>query len=71
MEDTKLRKIIKFLIDDEYEAIDGYDRAIEQIRDVSIREVLEHIRDEEKEHIQELKDILEDYEFVNDLDLNE
>ena len=59
-------KKISFLIDDENEAIDGYDGAIKlfndnQEIDSDTRELilskLQHIKDEELEHIRELKDI--------------
>jgi len=53
---------IEFLIKDEEEAIDGYDRAIKLLTssngDKSKIEVLQHIKDEELEHIKELKEIL-------------
>ena len=59
-------KKISFLIDDEDEAVDGYDSAIKlfndnQEIDSDTRELilskLQHIKDEELEHIRELKDI--------------
>lgn len=59
-------KKISFLIEDENEAIDGYDGAIKlfndnQEIDSDTRELilskLQHIKDEELEHIRELKDI--------------
>lgn len=46
---------IQFLIDDEFEAIEGYKKAISQTNDPAIIKVLSHIMDEEKEHVSELK----------------
>lgn len=55
---------INFLINDEYEAIDGYDESIklfesfenEEIKNTIIKQ-LEHIREEEEEHIKELTEL--------------
>ena len=53
------------LIADENEAIDGYDKAIKYLINSNIEDkdkkldVLEHIKDEELEHIKELKEIIE------------
>lgn len=55
---------LNFLIDDEYEAIDGYDEVIKFLddddvftgKDVIIKQ-LEHIKDEEDEHIRELSEL--------------
>lgn len=54
---------INFLIDDEYEAIDGYDEVIEFFntskepnKDIIIKQ-LKHIREEEEEHIKELNEL--------------
>lgn len=54
---------INFLIDDEYEAIDGYDEVIEFFNNSkepnknTIIKQLKHIRDEEEEHIKELNEL--------------
>ena len=61
-----LKSIVKALIDDENEAIDGYDKAIKFITNSDVPsliktaylEKLNHIKDEEIEHIEELKEIL-------------
>lgn len=58
--------IVKALIADENEAIDGYDKAIKfvsnadlpQLIKTAYLEKLEHIKQEEIEHIEELKEIL-------------
>ena len=54
---------INFLINDEYEAIDGYDEVIEFFnnskelnKDIIIKQ-LKHIREEEEEHIKELNEL--------------
>ena len=54
---------INFLIDDEYEAIDGYDEVIEFFsnseepnKNIIIKQ-LKHIREEEEEHIKELNEL--------------
>ena len=59
------RKVIQALIDDENEAIDGYDKAIKFVSNSDLPELikaiylerLNHIKDEEIEHIAELKEI--------------
>ena len=59
MENKQLEHI-EFLINDEYEAIDGYDKSIEFFTNIDIQgkdliiKQLNHIKDEEKEHIKEL-----------------
>lgn len=61
-----LKSIVKALIDDENEAIDGYDKAIKFITNsdmpdlikTAYLEKLNHIKNEEIEHIEELKEIL-------------
>ena len=61
-----IKGAIDFLIKDENEAIDGYDKAIKLVTNSDIDEetkkrildVLEHIKQEEIEHIEELKGIL-------------
>lgn len=61
--DLDFKKIIKALIDDENEAIDGYDRAIKYVTNSEMEdkekiiEVLQHIKEEELEHIEELKEM--------------
>lgn len=58
------KAIIEDLIADENEAIDGYDKAIKFLVNSNIEgkdkllDVLEHIKDEEIEHIKELKEIV-------------
>lgn len=51
-------EIIDGLIDDELEAIDSYDAAADVIPDAHVRDVLEHIRDEEVHHAEELRELL-------------
>ena len=68
MEESKedLKSIVKALIDDENEAIDGYDKAIKFVTNsdmpdlikTAYLEKLNHIKDEEIEHIEELKEII-------------
>lgn len=61
-----LKSIVKALIDDENEAIDGYDKAIKFVTNsdmpdlikTAYLEKLNHIKNEEIEHIEELKEIL-------------
>ena len=54
-------KVIDLLVADEEEAIEGYNEAIEKLKELDEKEkeklidVLSHIRDEEKEHIDELE----------------
>lgn len=51
--------VINALIQDEYEAIDGYNNAIEQFNDnANVKAVLEHIKEEELEHIDELRKLI-------------
>ena len=59
------KSIIENLIADENEAIDGYDKAIKYVVNTGIEnkdkilDVLEHIKNEEIEHIEELKELLQ------------
>ncbi len=58
------KSIIEDLIKDENEAIDGYNKAIKylvnsRLENNKVLNVLEHIKEEELEHIKELKEILE------------
>ena len=54
-------EVIDLLISDEEEAIEGYNEAIEKLKELDEKEkeklidMLSHIRDEEKEHIDELE----------------
>ena len=66
-EDQDWKSIIEDLIKDENEAIDGYDKAIKYLSNANFAddvvktaylEKLNHIKDEEIEHIKELKEIL-------------
>ena len=56
--------VVKSLIDDENEAVGGYDKAIKLLTNSnlenkdSIIEKLNHIKEEELEHIEELKEVL-------------
>lgn len=68
---------LDFLIEDENEAIDGYVNAIELFTSMEedkkkiIINQLEHIKEEEEEHIrelEELKKVLEDASYTPDLD---
>lgn len=63
---------ISFLIDDEQEAIDGYEKALNILKDkmtdyqyVKISEVLNHIIGEEKEHIEELNKLRDDLDITS------
>lgn len=51
------KKDIDFLVKDEEEAIKGYEDKINVSDSDAEKEVLAHIRDEEKEHIDELNDL--------------
>ena len=59
----KILKGIEFLIKDENEAIDGYDKQIKLVQNSNLDEnkkiviinTLQHIKEEELEHIEELK----------------
>lgn len=52
-------EIIKSLIKDEHEAIDAYSKAIKELEDKpEVVAVLEHIKGEEEEHVEELEGIL-------------
>ena len=61
-DESDWKKIIEDLIKDENEAIDGYDKAIKYLANTDGNEafisVLEHIKQEEIEHIEELKELL-------------
>lgn len=66
-EDNDWKSIIEDLIKDENEAIDGYDKAIKFLSNANFADdvvktaylkKLNHIKDEEIEHIQELKELL-------------
>ena len=59
------KNVIDFLIDDEYEAIEGYDKAISEIAKMELSEAikkgviadLEEIRKDEFDHVEKLKRI--------------
>lgn len=65
-EKEDIKSIVKALIDDENEAIDGYDKAIKFVTNsdmpdlikTAYLEKLNHIKNEEIEHIEELKEII-------------
>ena len=66
-EDQDWKAIVEELIKDENEAIDGYDKAIKYLSNANFADdvvktaylqKLNHIKDEEIEHIKELKEIL-------------
>ena len=66
-EDQDWKSVIEDLIKDDNEAIDGYDKAIKYLANANFvddvvktayLEKLNHIKDEELEHIKELKEIL-------------
>lgn len=66
-EDSDWKAIIEDLIKDENEAVDGYDKAIKYLANANFvddavktayLEKLNHIKDEELEHIKELKEVL-------------
>lgn len=67
LEGSDLQGIVKFLIEDENEAVDGYDKAIKAFNAASLpapdREhivsELQHIKEEELEHIRELEELLQ------------
>lgn len=60
---VSIEDAIHYLIDDENEAIEGYNKVLEQLDELNItddekekfREQLNHILEEEREHIHELK----------------
>jgi uncharacterized protein len=49
-ENTDLKKARQSLIE-ELEAINWYETRIEEVEDTELRKILEHNRDEEKEHV--------------------
>lgn len=55
-----ITKDIAFLIKDEIEAIEGYDKILNKLHseDIEVIKVLRHIRDEEIEHVKELNKLL-------------
>jgi hypothetical protein len=72
---TTIGRVVADLIVDEFEAVDGYDMITDAIKDsvlpeekqAEILDVIDHIREEEVEHIEELKDItIEDKAFDDD-----
>lgn len=66
-EDQDWKSVVEALIQDENEAIDGYDKAIKYLSNANFvddvvktayLDKLNHIKDEEIEHIKELKEVL-------------
>lgn len=59
--DAGLEQVISWLRDDligELEAINQYQAHIDRIDNEEVRELLEHIRDDEKEHVAEITHLL-------------
>ena len=57
---------VPFLVDDEVEAVAGYEQAAEVVADSDLEnkeeilDTIEHIKEEEEEHIEELQDLVDD-----------
>jgi hypothetical protein len=57
---------VPFLVNDEVEAVAGYEQAAEVVADSELEnkeeilDVIEHIKEEEEEHIEELQDLVDD-----------
>lgn len=61
-ENIDLLKLLKDDLQGEYDAIKMYDEHIENIDIPEVKELLIHIRDEEKEHVKELMKLIKKYE---------
>lgn len=62
----KNKYIIQILLDDlqgEYDAINLYNRHIDGLEEGDIKHTLIHIRDEELEHVEELKVLINKYQY--------
>lgn len=62
MDNSKLKEKLEFLAKDEEEAIEGYNKVIDELDkdgDSNILGQLIHIRDEEKAHLQFLKEAID------------
>ncbi len=59
--DKELLKMLEEDLQGEYDAINLYNSHIEKITIPEIKNMLIHIRDEEVEHVSELKELLEKY----------
>ena len=62
---------IKFLVDDEKEAIEGYNKFLKEIVSSvdektyeKIKKVIDHISDEEQDHIKELDSLFEELKSI-------
>lgn len=59
-------KAVPFLVNDEIEAVAGYEKAAEVVADSDLEnkeeilDIIEHIKEEEEEHIEELQDLVDD-----------
>lgn len=57
---------VPFLVNDEVEAVAGYEKAAEVVADSDLEnkeeilDIIEHIKEEEEEHIEELQDLVDD-----------
>lgn len=59
--DKELLKMLEKDLQGEYDTINLYNNHIEKITIPEIKNMLIHIRDEEVEHVSELKELLEKY----------
>lgn len=63
---SKPEEAVPFLVNDEVEAVAGYEKAAEVVADSDLEnkeeilDVIEHIKEEEEEHIEELQDLMDD-----------
>ena len=73
--ETEVGRVVADLVVDEFEAVNGYDMITDVIEDsvlpeekqAELLDIIDHIREEEVEHIEELKDItIEDKAFDDD-----
>ena len=67
--ESDFNEVIKKLIEDENEAIDGYDKAIKYItnttNDEAVINKLQKIKDDEIRHIEDLKELIKEWLYDN------
>lgn len=61
MKNKYVLELLKEDLKGEYDAINMYDNHITKIDNIEIKEMLIHIRDEEKEHVEELTELISKY----------
>jgi len=64
--DSKVLKSLREDLVGELEAINQYQEHIDEINDKEIKKVLEHIRDDEKEHVAELTKIIRELDEIQE-----